>query len=291
MAVERSTFFDDWLIRFTQPRALNDPFEMRPYINGYGNPEEMLDIAARNWEKWAHEQYDSYNSNHKGHGDVMQFDIFRAKLEPKRAEMMQEALLRAPEYNHSMAARIEEMMNKGVGVLSLCEHADIGLMWSHYGESHSGFVVEFDARSPFFHQVTPPEHVNASSEDAAAFAEEFGYLRPINYQEQRPSVVVTEMPFDTIMTKGKAWEYECEWRLLMPPDYADVTKQDIKGFPLCLFKVPPNSIKAILLGCNADDDLLKKTLTLRERPESKHIRIEKARIDEREFRLHFETVQ
>jgi hypothetical protein len=35
MPAERNTIFDNWLIRFTQPRALNDPFEMRPHIAGY----------------------------------------------------------------------------------------------------------------------------------------------------------------------------------------------------------------------------------------------------------------
>ena len=76
------------------------------------------------------------------------------------------------------------------------------------------------------------------------------------------------MPFDTIMTKGKAWEYEGEWRMLMPLDYADVKLPPHQGLPVCLFAVPPSSVKSILLGCNADSDLIGRALTLRARPET-----------------------
>ncbi len=40
MPVERISFFDDWLTRFTQPKALNDPFEMCPHVLGYGTHDQ-----------------------------------------------------------------------------------------------------------------------------------------------------------------------------------------------------------------------------------------------------------
>ena len=59
MSSNRLAIFDDWLIRFTQPKALNDPFELRPHIAGYSTPEEVREIAARRWEEYAREKYDA----------------------------------------------------------------------------------------------------------------------------------------------------------------------------------------------------------------------------------------
>ncbi len=291
MPAERSKIFDNWLIRFTQPGALNDPFEMLPHIAGYSTPDEVREIASRRWEEYARERYETMARACTKDDEYIPFDVFRSRIEPHRAAQIETALLRSPEYNALMAARIEELMNKNVGVLSLCEHADSLLMWPHYGDSHRGFVIAFDTSAPFFNQATPPVHVNASAEEAAQFAEEYGRLRYVRYREERPSVVVTGMTFDTIMTKGKAWEYEGEWRMLMPPDYADVKLPPHRGFPICLFSVPPSSVKSILLGCNADNALLACALTLRERPETQHISIARASVDERHFRLHFEVVE
>ena len=99
-----------------------------------------------------------------------------AMSQMKTAPQIEAALSRAPEHNAAMAARIDELMNTSIGVLSLCEHADSLLMWPHYGDGHRGFVIAFDTSAPFFHQATPPAHVNASAEEAAQFAEEFGRL-------------------------------------------------------------------------------------------------------------------
>lgn len=63
------------------------------------------------------------------------------------------------------------------------------------------------------------------------------------------------------------------------------------GLPVCLFSVPPSSVKSILLGCNSDNALLARALKLREQPETQHIGIARARVDERHFRLHFEAVE
>lgn len=115
-----------------------------------------------------------------------------------------------------MAARIDELMNKSIGVLSLCEFADSRLMWPHLGDSHCGFVIAFDTSAPFFHQAAPPVHVNASAEEVAQLAEEYGRLWYIRYWEERPSVVVTDMP----------------------PEYADVKPPHQQGQPVCLFSVP-----------------------------------------------------
>jgi hypothetical protein len=289
MSAKRRTFFKDRLIRFTQPRALNDPFEMRPHIIGFGTPAEMLEIAVNRWELFVEDQYQQYVSKQADSGAVKSFKSFRAELEPLRQQEIMAALHRAPEYTPLMIEHIDKMINLNVGVLSLCERPDIGLMWSHYADSHYGFLIEFDTGAPFFNQIRPPSHLKLGVDDEVAFAQEYGRLRAIDYQEIRPSVNVTEMTFEILLTKGKDWQYEKEWRMLMPPEYADVTRKDPKGLPLYLFEIPPSAIKAILLGCNADPELVFEALAFREVSENK-IRVEKGVVDERHFRINFEAV-
>jgi hypothetical protein len=134
MSANRSTFFDDWLIRFTQPIALNDPFEMRPHIAGYGTPEEVREIATRRWEEHVRKQYAAIVRKSIGQGEPMKFDIFNAEMEHTRASQIENALLQAPAHNAVMAEQINELVNKSIGVLSLCEHYDSLLMWPHYGD-------------------------------------------------------------------------------------------------------------------------------------------------------------
>ena len=76
----------------------------------------------------------------------------------------------------------------------------------------------------------------------------------------------------------------------MPPDYADFKRIDKRGLPVYLFKVPTEAIKTIILGCNAENELFDKVLSLRVNPATEHIRIKKSHVDERHFRLNFEEI-
>ncbi len=283
-----SQIFDDWLIRFTQPGALNDPFEMRPHISGYGTTDEVFAIAETNWEAHTKSKYEELA---KQPDYQISYADYRVDMEKHHIPMVLKGIEKAPEYNAEMASKIDKMINSSVGVLSLCTHLDSLLMWAHYGDSHRGFVVEFDTTSPFFKQERPPAHVAASDVEAVQFAEEHGRLRIVHYSNQRPSLVVTKMLFDHLLTKGLPWKYEDEWRMLMPLDYADEKKPDHRGYPVRLFKTPPSAVSKIILGYSADADLTARALTLRNRVETNHIAIEKARIDEQHFQLNFEPVE
>ena len=252
-APARKDFFTDWMLRFTQPGALNDPFELRPHIAGYGTREEVFAIAANKWEK--HNEFE-YQDFIKSHGNIISYADYRAGMEDKRLPMIEEAIAKSPEANAEMARKINEMMNAGVGILSLCAHDENLLMWAHYADSHRGFLVEFNTASPFFSQEKPPAHVNPSEEEAADFAKEYGRLRPVHYSEERPSVVITQMTFDLLLTKGIPWKYEDEWRMLMPLNYADKQGAEHLGYSVCLFRVPPSAVNRVILGSSSDADLL-----------------------------------
>jgi len=131
-----------------------------------------------------------------------------------------------------MPQKVEEM----IGILCLTESPDNLLMWGHYADSHHGFVVEFDADSPFFNQ-------RRGSDD------EFWYLRKVLYSERRPSFVLSEVEdFSPFLTKGQDWRYEAEWRMMAPLSSAS---KIIGDGPTArhLFEYPKSAIKSLIFGC------------------------------------------
>ena len=146
---------------------------------------------------------------------------------------------------------IPDGLNKTIGILSLAEKSDDLLMWAHYAAAHTGFVIELDTTNPYFEQ-------------RRTTADEFGWLRRVEYSHRRPtlSVDVGDIGIALLMTKPAAWSYESEWRMLMPLSSASET---IHASPhdICLFDFPANAIKSLILGHRiktANAELILKTV-------------------------------
>jgi hypothetical protein len=109
-------------IRFTQPSAFNDPFELLPEIIVPAGTEE------KRFE--------------------LKFDIGGTRAIPPSEEIVD-----IPDgYGSSdaMSREIVQFLNKEIGILSLSRVRDSLLMWSHYGEQYTGAVVGFDSTHEFF---------------------------------------------------------------------------------------------------------------------------------------------
>lgn len=108
-----------------------------------------------------------------------------------------------------MKERVKKEGNRGVltpdalrrnaslfGVLCLTPHPDNLLMWSHYGDGHKGVCVGFDTDIDFFRISMPVVYQD-------------------DYPEIRPGLKSNDQILQaTILTKGRCWEYEHEWRVL-----------------------------------------------------------------------------
>jgi len=120
----------DGYIRFTQPSAFNDPFELLPEI------VTPLDAEERKIN--------------------LQFDIGSV-----RAPAPKEALDVIPEgcgSSDAMSRDIVQQLNEHIGILSLSRVRDSLLMWSHYGDQYAGAVVGFDSAHDFFAQPIDVEY-------------------------------------------------------------------------------------------------------------------------------------
>jgi hypothetical protein len=108
-------------IRFTQPSAFNDPFELLPEIIVPAGAEE------KRFE--------------------LKFDISAT-----RSISPSEEILEIPEgcgCSDAMSREIVQFLNKEIGILSLSRVPNSLLMWSHYGDQYAGAVVGFDSTHAF----------------------------------------------------------------------------------------------------------------------------------------------
>lgn len=115
---------------------------------------------------------------------------------------------------------IKELVKNSFGIFSLAQNKNNILMWSHYSDSHKGFVIGFDMYE--------------------LFKAVGGGIGPVIYQDEFPTIPLFDQSLHhsikLLLTKSNHWSYEEEFRL---------TKN--KG-QRCLFKLPIKAISEIIIG-------------------------------------------
>ncbi len=109
-------------IRFTQPSAFNDPFELLP----------ELCVSSTEAEK----------------AISISFDINAERRFPPVGEIGT-----TPDgYNCSdiVSRKIVGQLNNSIGILCLSKNGTSLLMWAHYAAQYTGAVIEFDGAHEFF---------------------------------------------------------------------------------------------------------------------------------------------
>ena len=109
-------------IRFTQPGAFNDPFEMVPELYvPEGSESEKLNI---------------------------QFSVLAPRREPPVGTLDDDFV--SDRLSDQTSRRILKELNQTTGILCLSRNRSSLLMWSHYADGYSGAIVEFDETHEFF---------------------------------------------------------------------------------------------------------------------------------------------
>jgi Protein of unknown function (DUF2971) len=109
-------------IRFTQPGAFNDPFELLPEICvPVDQTERLLNISFALAAKRRRPSVGEVGENSVGYNccDITSRDILKT-------------------------------LNQSIGILCLSRVSDSLLMWAHYADQYAGAVIEFDGDSRFF---------------------------------------------------------------------------------------------------------------------------------------------
>ena len=111
---------DKYSIMFSPPSRFNDPFDCNPRYLDSPNPRASRpDLFKR---------------------------IDRSDLSPAKNRILREQAV------HRMRAGLKDDSMRqtilaGVGIVSLTRNPWSVLMWSHYADKHTGFMVEFETRS------------------------------------------------------------------------------------------------------------------------------------------------
>lgn len=257
------------LIRFTQPSALNDPFEMKPFYERFVDEKALKktlnETSQLEYDRRVVEQYEKLPDEVRAVLPINSiptmneaFSLFFSLV----GETLESCIPMAKE-------KFSENINKHIGVLCLSEAWDNQLMWSHYADSHKGFVIEFNPQHSYFNQQRSP-------------VDEFGYLRQVKYAE-RPSVALTNLEsLDVFFVKGMDWEREKEWRMLRPlKDHTEILDESIY-----LFSFPPECITGVILGSQMLPQIKQDIQHFLEgESEYSHVVIYHAVLDERRYKL------
>ncbi|WP_243688333.1 DUF2971 domain-containing protein [Geotalea toluenoxydans] len=140
-----------------------------------------------------------------------------------------------------------DRVNKCLGILSLSRTFTNLLMWSHYANNHTGFVIGFDDSHEFFYQET---YQGLSS-------------RPnnVNYTSQRSMTCVGDHDYyeKLLCEKSIDWAYEEEVRIFrLFTDETKIAGVDPAGHPVFLVNLPKDALKSIYLGAHTDESLRRK---------------------------------
>jgi Protein of unknown function (DUF2971) len=220
----RYSFIADRLVRFTQPGDFNDPFELHPSFDLMSKADLAKLPAAPGHEADGRMRILTPEALEK---------MFVAILPGLRKQMAQHAGHEGAYAldNNRMA---QQTLDAKFGILSLTERPDSCVMWAHYAENHRGFVVQFDDSHPFF----SPTEVDGQS---------LG-LQRVEYSPDRPVLSCSSINSPVLYyRKSPEWGYEQEWRLLKTLSTATTVKSGVEH-PICLFEVPTDAIKGIVLG-------------------------------------------
>lgn len=282
VSAERIDILQNRLIRFTQPNAMNDPFEARPYFYKLGSKEEFAKNFAEAIRRW---NFRDWNNYCKAVGnDPGRFALAnKVENDPNYAEWLYTNLHK--QNPQSLLPNLRERsynLHNNFGLLSLSETPDNLLMWAHYAEGHTGFVLVLDGSHDFFKGsislpgFAKPERV------------EYGLERPqMTFEETSKEAAMKEIFF----VKGLDWKYEKEWRYLK--NLTDAHKKIVvpNGHDVHLFRLPPKCIKGVILGCYSSEELKNKIVELcRDDPEFGHLQTQQARISETHYSIAIEDI-
>jgi hypothetical protein len=275
------------MIRFTQPSVFNDPFEMNPYIEAIAT-DQYID----NKFKKEHEAHvlKTYNNKPLSYRWKIPFSQFYLNFEKgDLAERIKNSAKGKVLYEARKT--IPNNIDAAVGILSLTVKPDNLLMWAHYADSHKGMVLEFDGEHEFFNRRIL-DSKNSLGLDAD-LRSEYGFLRQVQYDENRPALTISEIKdFSQLLIKSKDWAYEEELRLLMPLPKAFRIDSRVDGKDVHLFTLPPSAITGVIFGAKAHKDLKAEVSQLiSSRKDLEHIKFGEMALDEKAFKLLFKPTQ
>jgi len=240
-------------IRFTQPDALNDPFEMKRFRERHiQETMPALWMAPVTATGLIMDQITE-------HPTAMPVD---AAIRARNEILESSVKFIAGMLGTSMPYRKEEILDKQkqayefidkmdrYGILSMTQHPDNLLMWAHYANEHRGVVFEIDLENEAFCADFTKGSVPYTDKNADEWRGD------VQYRKKRATPPTSYEDFiASLFLKSPQWSYEAEYRIVRPVERGrkipatEGTSHDIYLFPL-----PACCIKRLIFGVRSDND-------------------------------------
>lgn len=270
---ERNDLFETGLIRFTQPKYFNDPFEALPFVENILSPELASGIIQVLSDRNQVEIITKGLNNQDTKNTFKElYSTFHRSSYTKQEEIKKRLLGNSKE---DLSQVMQSFWSDQIGILSLSEENDNLTMWSHYANSHEGFVIGFNP-----------------NKNITDIKTQFIRLKKIHYSYKRPNLSLFELEQNTsarnkqwlkafLLTKSKDWAYENEWRQVNMLRYASNTINSNFGL-VYLFNYNVESIDSVFLGYNMPLENRRKIITM---IKNLNIKIYEMRINKNNYAL------
>lgn len=269
------TVLENQMVRFSQPSVLNDPFELRPHISSAMSKSDMKKYAEDLLPNMIDEEYKKLSTKEK---TLIPYKVFVKKMSGLLTHNNGAMIKLLTEQNPKISTRIFDEMDSSLGIFCLSEKPDSELMWSHYADSHQGFVLEFDSNSKFFNQKR-------------SNADEFRHVRKVEYSDNRPSITLNEIKdFTPFLTKGSQWSYEAEWRIMFSLEDATQTIEQAQS-NIHLFKFPHEALRSVIFGHRTKKVLRNQIIdAINSTPKFSHVCLREATIGTTDYKINISDI-
>lgn len=245
-------------VRFSQPAALNDPFEFALNISPgevvravkkigreVANPIRLMRMALGSaWSSKDHEHLKMCPPPVRWLvvGVLLVLaPIFALAIFP----FVRRQLLKMTSFAGSSFEQV--LVSKGLGaflVFSCSELWNSVPMWAHYAGNHTGFVIGLDPSHAF-------ENIDRKGK-VTPFRP-----RPVSYVKSLPAIRLDKRGTDAIFgSKFEDWRYEREWRFTALADNAIQRGRFAAGHEILLFDLKKEAVKEVIFGLHASRETI-----------------------------------
>lgn len=245
-------------VRFSQPAALNDPFEFALNISPgdaakavrriglqAANPLSFIGMAIGSaWRAKDDERFATAPPALRWLVVSLLLviaPIFALAILPfARRQILRVA--------STAGTGFEQMLtSKGFGALLVFSCSELWNsvpMWAHYASNHTGFVIGLDPNDAF-------ERTNRKGKTTK------GRPRPVRYVSSLPAIRLDQTGTDAIFgSKFKDWSYEREWRFTALADDASQRGNYAGAHEILLFDLRGEAVREVIFGLSASAETI-----------------------------------
>lgn len=183
---------------------------------------------------------------------------------------------------------ISFLLSRAWGVVSLTENKKDILMWSHYGNSHKGFCLQFSTK----HMVEMKEKQQQNKTQVMktvriSYDSSYHTIKEFLELDKK----VNEFHQKVLLRKSPHWNYEKEWRTI----YFNADWNNNEDWLECkdrYITFPPEMLTGVIFGCEMkkeDREAIKHLV--KSNPKLAHVRFHEAKKKLNEFGLNIEEIK